>query len=143
MKQISKDYEDEIESLRGDAFFKRKFHVLEEEHTELQTKFDELTGTHNDASKAHTEELEVIKAEHVAAVNALTQKEEEHQQALDALQANHAMELESAKSGASADQASHLEALEALKASHAKQIEITKAESNATLTAELEARAST
>ncbi|KAJ6438924.1 protein HIR1 [Purpureocillium lavendulum] len=132
MKNLSQDYENEIESLRGDAFFKRKFEELEAQHNELKASSEE-------AATGSTQALAASKAEHAAAVEALEAREKAHQETLDALRASHAEELESAKTGASADRDAQIGQIETLKTQHAEELKVAKEQSEAALAKELEA----
>lgn len=132
MKNLSQDYENEIESLRGDAFFKRKFEELEGQH-------DELKASAEEAAKAHADALAAAKAEYGVAIQSLQAMEEAHAKNLDALGASHAEELLKAKTGASADKDAHQSQLDSLKAQHAEELGVLKRESEAILEKELEA----
>lgn len=132
MKNLSQDYENEIESLRGDAFFKRKFEELEAQHNDLRTSSEEATESHATA-------LATAKVELNAAIEALEVAEKRHQQSLDALQASHAEALESAKTGASADRDAQQGQMEDLKSRHAEELEVLRKESEVAFAKELDA----
>ncbi|EQK98422.1 hypothetical protein OCS_05865 [Ophiocordyceps sinensis CO18] len=132
MKNLSQDYENEIESLRGDAFFKRKFEELEAQHNDLRTSSEEATESHATA-------LATAKAELNAAIEALEVAEKRHQQSLDALQTSHAEALESAKTGASADRDAQQGQMEDLKSRHAEELEVLRKESEVAFAKELDA----
>ena len=83
MKQLSQDYENEIESLRGDAFFKRKYQELEGQHEALQASSTELEQQHAALKASSAEAAETYAKELAAAKNAARRccrlyREQEH-----------------------------------------------------------------
>ncbi|PTB67219.1 hypothetical protein BBK36DRAFT_1199995 [Trichoderma citrinoviride] len=106
LKQVSQDYENEIESLRGDAFFKRRFEELEKQHNELQTAMAE-------DSEKHTKALAESEEGRLQAVNALKAKESEHEEQLASIRSLHTQELTAAKSEALDVQAKELDSIKA------------------------------
>ncbi|KAL7807258.1 hypothetical protein V8C26DRAFT_423989 [Trichoderma gracile] len=104
LKQVSQDYENEIESLRGDAFFKRRFEELEQQHNELQTSVAE-------DSEKHTQALAQSEEGRLQALNALKAKESEHEEQLASIRSLHTQELTAAKSEALDVHAKELDAI--------------------------------
>jgi chromosome segregation ATPase len=116
LRNISKDYQTEIDSLQGNS-------GVREELESLQAKYDELIKSHTDATSAHAKELEKLKQDHAAAIVALDDRESAHQKALDDLKTTHAKNLDEAHDRAiTAGDAAHASEVEQLQASHAEVI---------------------
>ncbi|KKP01177.1 hypothetical protein THAR02_06703 [Trichoderma harzianum] len=124
LKQISQDYENEIESLRGDAFFKRRFEELEKQHNELQSSVAQDSEQH---AKALTEAEE----RHSSAVKILETKQAEYEAELDKIRNLHAEELTSAKASAAEALDAHVKELDAIKARCDEQLRLALADGEA------------
>ncbi|KAL7783269.1 hypothetical protein V8C37DRAFT_397319 [Trichoderma ceciliae] len=125
MKQISQDYENEIESLRGDAFFKRKFEELEKQHNELQASVAE-------ASEKHARALAESEERRLLALSTLETKELEYEEELANMRNRHADELTTAKSHASETMYAHVKELDSVKARCDEQLRLAVADGEAT-----------
>ncbi|KAL6791177.1 hypothetical protein GGI42DRAFT_187147 [Trichoderma sp. SZMC 28013] len=124
LKQISQDYENEIESLRGDAFFKRRFEELEKQHNELQTSVAQ-------DSEQHAKALAEAEERHLSAVSILETKQAEYEAELDKIRNLHAEELTSAKTSAAEALDAHVKELDAIKARCDEQLRLALADGEA------------
>ncbi|PNP50249.1 hypothetical protein THARTR1_09080 [Trichoderma harzianum] len=124
LKQISQDYENEIESLRGDAFFKRRFEELEKQHNELQTSMAQ-------DSEQHAKALAEAEERRLSAVNILETKQAEYEAELDKIRSLHAEELTSAKTSAAEALDAHVKELDAIKARCDEQLRLALADGEA------------
>lgn len=131
MRQISQDYENEIESLRGDAFFKRKFEELEGQHNDLKIAMAEATDIHGRALAAAHEE-------HAAALHSAESAQREHLISLETLRQSHAEEREAGHATAAANKEAFAIELETLNAHHAKQLCLQMQHSDAAAATQLE-----
>ncbi|KAL7815480.1 hypothetical protein V8C44DRAFT_24675 [Trichoderma aethiopicum] len=121
LKQVSQDYENEIESLRGDAFFKRRFEELELQHNELQNSVAE-------DSEKHARALAELEEGRLQAVNALKAKESEHEEQLAGIRSLHAQELTAAKSEALD---AHAKELDSIKSQYDEKLRLALADGEA------------
>ncbi|KAH6608840.1 viral a-type inclusion repeat domain-containing [Trichoderma cornu-damae] len=124
MKQLSQDYENEIESLRGDAFFKRKFEELEKQHNELQISMAE-------DSEKHTKALVELEEGRLSALSTLEAKQLEYEEQLAEMRGRHAEELTTAKSQASETMDAHVKELDSVKARCDEQLRLAVADGEA------------
>lgn len=125
LKQISQDYENEIESLRGDAFFKRKFEELEKLHSDLQASLTEETEKHTNAL-AESEERRS------SALSSLESKGLEYEEQLASMRRRHDEELTAAKNQALETLDGHAKELESIKARYDEQLRLALADGEAT-----------
>jgi chromosome segregation ATPase len=131
MKQLSQDYENEIESLRGDAFFKRKFEELEKQYNELQTSV-------NEDSQKHTKALAESEERRLLALNTLEAKGLEYEEQLATMKSHHAEELTTIKSHSSETMDAHVKELESVKARCDEQLRLAVADGEATSAEQIE-----
>ncbi|KAL6808763.1 hypothetical protein V8C40DRAFT_259263 [Trichoderma camerunense] len=124
LKQISQDYENEIESLRGDAFFKRRFEELEKQHNELQSSVAQ-------DSEQHAKALAEAEERHSSAVKILETKQAEYEEELAKIRNLHAEELTSAKTSAAEALDAHVKELDAIKARCDEQLRLALADGEA------------
>jgi chromosome segregation ATPase len=125
LQVVSTDYETEIESLRGEAHFKRQFQKLEAEHQELTKTHEQMQGKFRQLA-IDAKALEVLKAENEVAINTLKEEGDNRHKAFDVeLQTlrREKDEIEATLHSVQRESASHKDGQEAEKGRLAKELE--------------------
>lgn len=137
LETVSTDYEKEIAALEGESGFKDKYEKLNRNH-------EELVKTHGDTVDSFEQTLKKLQSDHDAALQTFQADAIAHDQALEAIKATHAKDLDEAHDKAIvASDTTHAAELKEVQESYSATINTLKEQHEAALenlTSEIERR---